>query len=170
MKKSIAKNYISKVIATVFCLMMLAYVQCGYAGVIESIYDDIDTGIPYIEIFPDYEDSLVSSKVAMELTTRLTRKSSGMLVESVCLPSYIELLPGAFDTLMNGIRTSETLRHIRFLGVNIGTRGIKLLSEYLISNKQIKTLVLTKVCSIEDNHIDDNKAHCIRELLLRTRR
>jgi hypothetical protein len=35
MKKNTAKNYVSKIAATMFCLVMLVYGHCGYAGKIQ---------------------------------------------------------------------------------------------------------------------------------------
>ena len=124
---------------------MLVYGQCGHAGISETFYLDEDTGLTYIEITPNDRDTLVSLEVANELIKKLS-EIQDVPIGSLALLYDVELLPGAFEILLQGMRTSNTLKNIRFFGINIGAYGIRLLRDCLIENGRIKSLILAGTC------------------------
>jgi hypothetical protein len=105
MKKNITKNYVSKIVAVMFWLVMLVYGQYGYAVVERSLYVDRGTGQTYVKFY--LEDEGITTKVAEKIAVVLADREHP--VGNLTFDT-VTFAPGAVAIITRALQTNLTLR------------------------------------------------------------
>lgn len=149
MKIDIVKNYISKIVATMFCLVMLIYSQCSYAG-IGDIYTD-ERGHVWLMMSSDDQTIEITSQMAIEIEQILKDKQVyGLVIH------YLPFATDAVEWLTNFLRTPIVNLELRG---NNSERGIHAIAEGLRTSPTLTELHLNF------GYIDANRVEILAPVL-----
>ena len=111
MKIDIVKNRISKIVLTIFCLLILTYNQYGYADMRKYLYKDEVTGREYVKI--TIEDAIVTSAMAEGIAYDLANRDHPVGSLQFTRANF---LSGTFATIMQAVQLYHTLREFDLEG------------------------------------------------------
>lgn len=148
MKVNITKNYVNSIMTVIFCLMILAYGQGGYAGFEKSLYKD-RVGQEYIDI--GVYDTIITKKMVGEIIKVLTNRehSIGMLQFA-----RVSFEPGVFDLIIQAILQMDPTLRCFFMGRGFDTEvmGEQAVLDILRMNKML-TVIDINNCSFSNEFL-----------------
>jgi Ran GTPase-activating protein (RanGAP) involved in mRNA processing and transport len=177
MKKNIAKNYINKIVAAMFCLVMLIYNQCGYAVIEKFLQMDVSGHVNIvIPLIPDDYEGMeweITPTIAGEIVDAIKSYHIGSLqIQHSTIPyRELGLIANALSTnktlmnlslddnelgdegareIANALQVNTILVQLDLNNNKIGIVGVQLIANALCTNKTLRRL------SLRYNNIDEN--------------